>query len=357
MTAKRYHDENFPATGPFMDLYNYVLNKQPTTADDLSPAEKYDLLVGDADRSLTKAMLNEGLYYFKNYGKIEEWFGICHGWAAAAMSIPRPADAITVKATNGAKIQFYPSDIKALASLLWAKSPPAMRFIGGRCNDKDPTTDANGRVIKSDCFDTNPATLHLSLVNQIGIARRGLVFDATYDYEVWNQPIYSYEYSYFNPITFTTVSTLQEAMVEKAKHTDDKFKTYRSADSKYLVGIGLKLVYIGETTPDHKTKDSEADDKKIAVNYVYDLELGSDYTVMGGEWYQLGHPDYLYGFAMDAVAVSYADKYIDWYGGATWDMSGPVPPLWQQAAAAASPYGQPIGRLIRQLIAKASFRT
>ena len=55
----------------------------------LSPSEKYDLLVGDKNFTLTKAMWNEGLGYYNRNGSVERWMGICHGWAIAAYMYPR----------------------------------------------------------------------------------------------------------------------------------------------------------------------------------------------------------------------------------------------------------------------------
>jgi hypothetical protein len=37
------------------------------------------------------------------------------------------------------------------------------------------------------------------------VSRRAMIMDATYDYEVWNQPIFSYEYQYFNPATMRAI--------------------------------------------------------------------------------------------------------------------------------------------------------
>ena len=131
------------------------------------------------------------------------------------MRRPRPAKPATLPGVSGGKITFYPADIKALASLLWASASTVTRFIGGRCNDKNPATDANGRVISAKAFDTNPGTWHLSIVNQLGVARRSLVMDATYDYVVWNQPVAGYEYRYFNPQTMRLAKTLEDATVER----------------------------------------------------------------------------------------------------------------------------------------------
>ena len=52
VTAKRYSDPSFPSSEDWKVLTDYVRTKQPVSADDLSPAEKYDLLVGDANKTM-----------------------------------------------------------------------------------------------------------------------------------------------------------------------------------------------------------------------------------------------------------------------------------------------------------------
>src|SRR5262249_50319012 len=159
--------------------------------------------------------------YQDSSGNVETWMGICHGWSPAAFMIARPTNAITVVAADGkTPITFYPSDIKALSSQLWANNPADSRFIGGRCNVKKPKVDSVGRIIDQDCFDTNPGTWHLAVVNQIGIGKRSFVLDVTYDYEVWNQPARKYSYVYFNPQTLKPVGKLQDAIVAIDDMTD-----------------------------------------------------------------------------------------------------------------------------------------
>ena len=94
---------------------------------------------------------------------------------AAAYMYPRPANTIVLKNSEGVEIPFYPSDIKGLGSLNYAKKKYASKFIGGRCNKKDPATDENGRVIDPVCFDTNPGTWHQAVVNQIAKSKEVLL--------------------------------------------------------------------------------------------------------------------------------------------------------------------------------------
>ncbi len=280
---------------------SYIDNQ--TTAF-LSPAEKYDLLVGDGNYSLTENMWQSGKKYFDRNGSVERWMGLCHGWAPAAYMLPRPQKSLQLKSVSGQNITFFPSDIKALGTLLWANASPDVRFIGGRCNVKSPEKDVNGRITDTGCFDTNPGSWHQAVVNQIGISKRSFVIDATFDYEVWNQPVLSYQYSYFNPQTGVEYSTAEEAKIALIEYERDKFKSYRGASSEFVVGVNMRLTYLVETQPSHRTNDLPRYDHRQTVRYTYDLELDQDGNILGGEWYQNAHPDFLWTPAADARAIS-----------------------------------------------------
>lgn len=359
VAAARYADNTFPADEDWLTNHKYVLDTANTlmaifnsanasSIDNLSPAEKYDLLIGDTQGTLTRAMWREGEQYYQNSGKVEAWMGICHGWSQAAYVLPRPAKAIVLFAADGkTKIRFYPADIKALGSLLWANTNSPSKFIGGRCDDKSPKTDSVGRVISQDCFDTNPGTWHLSVVNQIGIAKRSMVMDATYDYEVWNQPIYAYKYSYFNPQTKTEAASLQAAAVPVEAFTKDKFRKYRSPNARYVVGIAMDVTYVVETNPTHSLTDTEDDDARRVARYMYDLEVDANGNIFGGEWYTNVHPDFLWTPPKGARTASLGDQYIT----GAWDPKGPVPAQWRNPAIRAAGRGQPLAAVVETLFA------
>ncbi|MBI2711992.1 MAG: hypothetical protein HYX41_03865 [Bdellovibrio sp.] len=95
--AKRYADPNFPFSKNWNQNRWYILNSA-CSIDNLSPAEKYDLLVGDPNWTLTVAMANDGAKY--GGGNVETWMGICHGWAPAAFMLSRPQNAVTLTAAS-----------------------------------------------------------------------------------------------------------------------------------------------------------------------------------------------------------------------------------------------------------------
>lgn len=352
----RYADPNFPEDTNWKKNYDYIraipaasilASGNATKINNLSPAEKYDALIGDTNETLTKKMWADGKYYYDKTGSVETWMGICHGWAPAAYMLARPTKSVTLKTPSNVAITFYPSDIKALASLLWANAASATRFIGGRCNTKAPETDpVTGRVKSADCFDTNPGAWHLAIVNQLGAGKRSMVLDVTFDYEVWNQPLYAYEYRYFNPQKMVYANTLAEATVTKAAFTNDKFKAYRGAQSQSVVGVRMDVSYVVETSPSHNTSDSPERDSIQKVTYYYDVELDAAGTIVGGEWYTNKHPDFLWTPGKEMRAKTTYESQAT----GTWTAGTPVPTTWRTAAKLASPKGQPLAAIVEHII-------
>jgi hypothetical protein len=357
--GKRYADPEFPHAHDWQQNHNYVLDfpatdivasGDPEAINRLSPAEKYDLLVGDAGFGLTSYGWAQGRSYYEKKGEVETWMGLCHGWAPAAYMLPRPRKSVEVLAADGqTKLTFYPADIKALATQLWAKARTVSRFIGGRCNDKDPVVDENGRPTSSRCFDTNPGTWHLAVVNQIGVAKRSFVLDATYDYEVWNQPAHAYRYHHVHPVTHQ-VAPIEEAIVPIDAVAGDRFARYRSPRAKFLCGIHMQLAYVVETSPRPHPDDSPARDAIRWVEYVYDLELDADGRIIGGEWHQAAHPDFLWTPPPGVKAISPADRFSP----GRWDDGEIIPTVWRLGARNASSQGLPLARVVEGLIERAN---
>jgi len=301
-------------------------------------------------------MIQDGHPYYSASGSVETWMGICAGWAPASFSMKRPSNAIDLLAADGETVvRFFPSDIKALASLLWDRAPGQTRLIGGRCQVEQPEVDFDERTISDACLNTNPGAWHLSVVNQIGLSKRGLIMDATYDYEVWNQPIFGYNYTYFNPQTRRTVSSLDEAYVAVEYFTNDAFSEHRSSRAGFVAGVVMDVVYMSETSPTQALVDSPQDDKKLAVRYFYDLELDQHGNIIGGEWYQQAHPDFLWTSNVGAKPVSVGDAYLNTVGTtATWNAQTVVPALWARAAKQASLSGQPLARIVEAMVQRSN---
>ncbi|WP_299492053.1 peptidase [uncultured Shewanella sp.] len=351
-SAWRYADS--PSANNWQEYYDFSHTVKPVEQyinedrKDLSPAEKYDLLVGDSNMSLTKSAWNSGKQYFESYGEVEGWMGLCHGWAAAAYMMDRPKNAINVKDAKGEELTFYPSDIKALSTLLWASAPYQSNFMGQRCNVKDPAKDENGRIIEQSCFDNNPGSFHTAILNQIGISKRSLVMDATYDYQVWNQPIISYKLKYVNLVSNKTKANLQDAIINIDDYKNDKFKSYRADNATHIVGVKMELEYLSETNPTHNKKDNEYHDHTVFVDYFYDLEIDSKGKIIGGEWYTNAHPDFLWTPTTTAVAQSYPKVFGEWKEGQS------IPTYWKKRAKNAANNNQPLTKVVYELVKRSN---
>lgn len=324
--AKRYSDPQFMSeVKDWMTGIAYFL-KTPSvdlTDEVLSPAEKYDRIVADENYGLTNASWNEGKKFKDEKGKVESWMGLCHGWAPASFMEPRPVTTKSVKQLNSdSVVRFRPDDIKALLTLKWANgvnvtpdlSESATRFLGGRCNVKSPKMDdETGRIIDPECFDLNPGAWHVAITNQIAGEKRPLIIDASFDYQVWNHPVTAYKYQYFNPKTLLPTDNLADATVKLSDpEFKDKFKKFRNSSAAVsVVGIGMQISYVIEKSPRAIDEDSESQDRMATAAYYYDLEIDKDGKIVGGEWYQNRHPDFIWMPMKNSIVLHSVDLSVN----------------------------------------------
>lgn len=354
--ANRYSDPAFPDSIDWKENADFIqANLGQGALESLSPAEKYDLLVGDPAFTLTQKMLDEGRPYYEKNQQVEPWMGLCHGWAPASFMEKRPVNAVeTLSFDGGKRILFYPSDIKALATLLWAKGRSrGTRFIGRRCNTASPPRDRLGRPLQQECLDTNAGTWHLSIVNQIGVSGRAFVMDATPDYEVWNHPVLGYSYSYFSPVTGKTSATITGAKISRSSFPSDPRAAFRVKGSTDIIGIRMKVDYLVETFPSDRRVDSDRYDGIKSVTYEYELELDPDGKILGGEWISQDRPDFLWTESAKSVPQTAGDQLLDQQlDRSSWKAADleKVPYAWQSAARRSANAGQPLRRIVRGLI-------
>lgn len=358
--AARYSSPDYP-TGTDWPSYRAVFKEidkidysQAGLTDLISAAEKYDILMKDNGMTLTKYALNEAEQVYRSEGSIPTWFGLCHGWAPAAFKLPRPRKAVTVSVKNfrgkDVDLKFRPDDLKALATMLWANAAIIENYyLGGRCNEERPKRDENGRVISESCFDINPGLWHLVAINQLAKEKSSFVIDASLDAEVWNQPVISAKVRFFNPETMKVFSSMEEAAVSVDEFKSDKFKKYRSPNGTYFIGVSMELTYVTEVSASIREEDGEKNDRDRKVVYVYDLEVDQSGRVIGGEWYQNAHPDFIWKPVEKSRAVSAFESYLM----SPWTSSSEVPSDWQRAAPMSSAYGTPFAGVIEELLKRA----
>lgn len=353
MIGIRYADPDFPDSPNWPANHDYVLSRSalsiwdsgdPQAIDHLSPSEKYDLALDDRDLTLTQFAWAEGAKQMQSFGTVSSWMGICHGWAGAShVKAAVPAHSVVVTAVNGRRVTFYPEDVKALQSMLWANAEVPTRFVGSRCDVSNPSRNANGRIVDPKCFDVDPATWHLAVANQLGEHQKSFVMDSTYDLEVWNYPLAGYDVTYFNPQTWQENRRLRTAMIPRAQYTLDKFPEFRAPDTAFIVGVVMDITHVEAIQP---TPYDPVTPPTKTLRFIYDLELDSHLNVIGGEWYTNAHPDFIWTFASDAQAYATGEEPIS---KDSWAPDHPVPSTWTSYAKKSSSYGEPLFSFVGKL--------
>lgn len=300
---------------------DYILKKMPAAAmvkanrtHLLSPAEKYDLLVGDTGNpknpkqsgyTLTRSFLSEIT------AKTQAWEGSCDGWAFASINEKPPVRSVKVKNVAGQEIIFYPSDIRALLTLLY--SDYRIASFGSDCYDKKPALDGAGRARDQGCRDTNPGLFHTVLVNQIGIGKRGFTMDTDFSAETWNYPVKSYKLQYFNPQTNQSYMNPMHSAVSIKDYTRDRYALHRSHRVASVIGVNVQLDYQIEALPTTASKLDHNYERSFSNGYRYDLELDAEGNIIGGEWdqgSQQNHPDLVSFVSTNYINKSRFDRQI-----------------------------------------------
>lgn len=348
----RFADRGFPRSKQFIENYSYIQSRPAGLlvasgeVNKLSPSEKYDLLIGDSDWSLTRFMWNKGLDGFMRDGFVAGWTGICHGWSGVShMGIPAAEKSVTVTGVTGHRITFYPQDIKGLQSWLWADSAPSTLRAGDRCRQSVVDRDPFLRPVDPACLDSNPATWHLAITNKIGLHQQSFAVDISAGTEVWNYPVTSYDYSYFNPRTFMSSHSLKPSIEAIANLKGDKYAAYRHPNAKYVVGIAMDVFHAGLISPHVGTSKSNVYQTKP---FIYDLELDENFNIIGGEWYSKDRPDFLWAYPVGSMAGNREDSLLE---GATWSTSESLPLEFAERARTAASRGKVLNKIANVLLA------
>ncbi|MDE3269923.1 MAG: hypothetical protein OYH77_06535 [Pseudomonadota bacterium] len=280
-----------------------------------SPAEKYDLLIGDKDFTLTNYHKQLGHRFADENGAVANWMGLCHGWAVAAYAAERPVKTVEVLAAdNKTKIPFHYDDIRALVSLKWAQSlrNRDTLYVGGRCNLKDDDDEIQkdaktGKILNKECLDTNPGTWHIVVANKIARQNKAFIMDITFDHEVWNQPVVAYETLFYNPLT-DEFGAAEDSIIpiDDAFRQHDPFNHLRNnPKAKKIVGVQMRVHYLNEALP---RGDDPHEDVFHSLELEYDLELDADNRIVGGEWHKNSHPDFLWDVTTAAKPRNIVDS-------------------------------------------------
>jgi hypothetical protein len=261
----------------------------------LSPAELYDIALGDYNYTLTKRTLGR-------FSRHDLWWeGICHGWAQAAINYPEPA-AVIVKNPDGIRVPLGSSDVKGLLAMHEAYNYPGsgFAFTGKRCRvngkvegegdsrDQFPNPPAPELANTPDCADVNAGAFHVVLSNMLGIHGKGFVADIDRFNDVWNQPVTSYRSSIVNEEIvhdFDRSQGVARRVRIRTKFTygeELKFYTPELAAQGIKNFVSKKPV-TGSSHQEFRSKD-----------YEYILELDAAGKIIGGEWISETRPDFLW---------------------------------------------------------------
>jgi len=325
-----------------------------------SPAEKYDLLVGDLDYTLTNKMKEEGNYMSKDSdGDVPGWMGKCHGWTPASINEKRPVIAVNLTAADGETvITFYPEDIRALATGYWAEAKYETSFLGSRCEYADfstiPSDNRTGLWDDYSCFTVNPATLVIVLANQLGIRKKALIYDPDSNGQIWNQPVYGYSLSFFNPATGSSASyndaSINLTTLANVSNTSDILglvNRKKSAKTATVIGVEMTVNFVFENPPifGNRTKPDNTDSR----SYRFYLELDANENVVGGEWTENSHPIFIWNPAEGKKINGLGDDEVTSFNGTVAELKALT-----QTAKSVSSSNTVLGAVMKYLVNQSS---
>lgn len=270
---------------------NRIKNSSQKMLKSLSPAEKYDLFLGNYnyplvkhERERTQVLRTDPEHPSFDFDyDIPTWEGLCHGWAPATLLYKNPSP-VVMENPDGIKIPFGASDIKALLTFNMHYNESRTYFLGKRCNvnfselreqleyGEISHEEYLAKLKSAECLDVNAGAFHLVLANQIALLKEGFIADVTRDAEVWNQPVFAYDAH--------IVSEIEPNERQRKFGTQKVMRIY--LELHYVVERDQHWSYL-ENRRDYSTK-----------HYQYDLEINSSGHIIGGEWISEDRPDFLW---------------------------------------------------------------
>ncbi|WP_437684052.1 hypothetical protein [Sorangium sp. So ce131] len=318
--------------------------------DNLSPAEKYDMLfhpgqlqslsgitywsagnqpyvqpavtvAGPATRwELQHHGLYQGIYP-------EYWWGHCNGWSAYVAAegagprrdvrVKRSGSTVTECAAGEAGcVLFRMADIEALMSELYFGD--SVTFSGRRCETRADRTmrDVYGRPVDPACRDLNPATMHIAMtgllgtgatpLNQASSPRKRLMFivDHTWDSEVWSFPVKQFSIDVIEEVGVQEAARL---LCNGAYQGADCYNYRFNQNARRFVRVAARFWMISDAvTGETLLLPPEQRNVPLSVSELhYVLELDGNLNILGGEWIKNPsltngvngrelHPDYLW---------------------------------------------------------------
>lgn len=341
-----------------------------SNTDNLSPAEKYDLLFYPNQtqrlpevRSYTSEELRGNrrgpgilrpsvvvagpttAWELQNHGTYqstvpESWWGHCNGWSSYVTAerdgapsrdirVRRDGDKVTECRENGPGcILFRTADIEALLTEVYFHD--AATVSGRRCNTPESkiARDINGRPVDPACRDLNPGSLHVALVGLLGqgavsLATPGgqpenlpFVIDFAYHEEVWTFPVVKYEIRGMEEITAAQATDY----VCRGSGPMSGCAVYQwNPNARRFARVRTSVFVVNYATDDAALLlpplSRQRPLAETSLNYV--LELDGRGTILGGEWIESPsqggpnnkklHPDFMFMAVFPAASDEGSD--------------------------------------------------
>jgi len=227
----------------------------------LSPAEKLDLLNTDSEFSIKNQIRSQIPFSPKS------WEGLCHGWASASIHHQEPRTKI-LKNSQGVRVPFDASDIKALLSYYYSQYVNHHGFVGKRCENSFPRNNANCSQ------DLNAGAFHIIISNFIGLDQKAIVADLERFNQVWNHPIVGYESKIIKEIPGR--------------------KPNSASGTMRRVKLRTEIFYISETINHSQPVLGTSLQNEKSMTLTYTLELDQYGLIIGGVWESFDRPDFLW---------------------------------------------------------------
>lgn len=221
----------------------------------LAPSEKWAILQGDYEYNFVAEIASYT-------GKLKPlWAGICHGWAPASLHHEEPTPKV-LENKDGIRVPFGSGDIKGIVSYFYADQAESGGQIGSKCKI--------GRWLGTGgCGgDVNPGALHVVMANLLGKQKEGFLMDRDAGREIWNQP----------------VSGFKSRFVSAVRRTNRGFE----------VDVETDLYYTDESKPTWNVVFGTENQKTVAMELEYTLEMDHNMNIVDGDWNSGNYPDFLW---------------------------------------------------------------
>lgn len=304
----------------------------------LSPAEKYDLVIGDLQRGFSTAIWSEVLSRYAA-GQVPKWYGLCDGSSAASVLFSEPGKNVLVHSRiPGIEVPFYLGDIKALLSYSMSTFVSKdLPIIGERCRKSSPD------ISKGECFGVNPATLHQILTHMSRNPRQlpVMIIDRSPGESIWNAAVLNASFSYYDPASGRSVSDLAvDHLIDVKRYRVPPGSPGWARGARYLLFTSATLGLADTRTKGEFQSHGKMHELKMMIRYV--LELNGNLEVVGGEWLSHLRPNFIWALPRDYRPVSGGDISTQKY---QWE-GVDVPDEAVTQVLRASRQGQPLFRII-----------